>query len=61
MTRGKQTIEDKQDLLRDILRILKLPSSPKYFSRGATVTAKGLKAIRDELNRLTQTGNLNIN
>ena len=60
MARGKQTVEDKQDLLRDILRILKLPSSPEYFSRGATVTAKELKAIRDELNCLTQTGNLNI-
>lgn len=60
MVRGKQTVEDKQDLLRDILRILKLPSSPEYFSRGATVTAKGLKAVRDKLNRLIQTENLNI-
>ena len=60
MARGKQTIEDKQNLLRDILRILKLPSSPDYFSRGATVTAKGLKAIRDELNLLIQNGNLNL-
>ncbi len=60
MVRGKHTIEDKQDLLKNILRILRLQSNPEYFSRGGTVTARGLKSIRDELYRLIQTGNLTI-
>jgi len=59
MPRGKHTIEYKQDLLRDILNILKLPSAPEYFSKGGTCTAKGLEVIRNELIKLKQNGKLN--
>jgi len=58
MARGKQTVEDKQDILRDILRILQIPEESGFFSRGATVTAKGLEVIRDELKNLKQSGKL---
>ena len=60
MARGKKTVEDKQDLQREILRILQIPERPEYFSRGGTVTALGIKQIHDKLVKLIQQGHLNI-
>ena len=60
MPRGRQTGEIKQDILRDILRIMHIPSRTNYFSKGSTVTRESLIAIRDKLNRLIQSGKLNV-
>lgn len=60
MARGKHTVEDKQDLQREILRILHIPERPEYFSDGGMVTALGIKQIHDKLVRLIQSGHLNV-
>jgi len=60
MARGKHTVEDKQDLQREILRILHIQERPEYLSGGGTVTALGIKQIRDTLVRLIQSGHLNF-
>jgi len=59
MPRGRQLGQLKQDILRDILRILRIPLRQGYLSRGSTVTRDALIAIRDQLNRLIQSGQLN--
>ena len=59
MARGKHTAEYKQDIFKDILDLLNLPSRPEYYSKGATCTAKGLEAIRNELKTLKNKGKLN--
>jgi len=43
--------EMKQNILREILQSLGVSEDDEYFSGGSTVTAEGLRAVRDEILR----------